>query len=103
MKHLIVANLKAGAKKADDFIEKIKEAFEGLDYEVYETTGPRSVIPYLKEFTLKFFPVKKNGRIYDKDKVYFSPYTKTSAKNLTYKVLNTIINNSLKIKSKLRP
>lgn len=50
MKHLIVANLKAGDKKADDFITKIKEAFEGLDYEIYETTGPRSVIPYLKEY-----------------------------------------------------
>ena len=51
MKHLIITNLKAGAKKnADEFKAKIAEAFEGLDYEIYVTEGPRSVIGYLKDY-----------------------------------------------------
>lgn len=53
MKHLIVINMKAGSKKDDAFINGVKKAFEGLDFEIYETTGPRAVIPYLKEFLTK--------------------------------------------------
>ena len=45
MKHLIIFNPAAG--KANDggvaFEQKIKESFEGLDYEIYKTTGPRAV------------------------------------------------------------
>ena len=50
MKHLIILNQKAGAEKdVKDFEAKVKDAFKGLDFEIYYTTGPRSVIPYLKE------------------------------------------------------
>ena len=51
MKHLIVFNPGAGKENgADAFRALIKEKFAGLDYEVYETTGPRSVIPYLRKY-----------------------------------------------------
>lgn len=51
MKHLIVTNPKAGAKKCACCVEKeIKKAFEGLDYDIYFTEGPRAVIPYLKKY-----------------------------------------------------
>ena len=60
MKHLIVVNGAAGSFDAA-FESKIASAFEGLDYEVYKTTGPRSVIPYLKEYLAK---AKDTVRIY---------------------------------------
>ena len=52
MKHLIVFNPGAGkdAKSADGFRALINEKFAGLDFETYETEGPRSVIPYLKKY-----------------------------------------------------
>ena len=52
MKHLIVFNPGAGKNNdaAEAFRALIKEKFAGLDYEVYETTGPRSVIPFLKKY-----------------------------------------------------
>ena len=51
MKHLIVFNPGAGKDNgADAFRALIKEKFAGLDYEVYETTGPRSVIPFLRKY-----------------------------------------------------
>ena len=54
MKHLIVFNPSAGSNGADEaFRALIKEKFAGLDYEVYETTGPRSVIPFLKDYLPK--------------------------------------------------
>lgn len=52
MKHLIVVNGNAGSFN-EAFEAKIKEAFEGLDYEVYKTTGPKSVIPFLKTYLKK--------------------------------------------------
>ncbi len=52
MKHLIVVNGNAGSFN-ESFEAKIKEAFEGLDYEVYKTTGPKSVIPFLKTYLKK--------------------------------------------------
>ena len=52
MKHLIVVNGNAGSY-TPEFEGKIEEAFKGLDYEVYKTTGPRSVIPFLKEYLKK--------------------------------------------------
>lgn len=52
MKHLIVVNGNAGSF-TPEFEEKINTAFEGLDYEVYKTTGPKSVIPFLKEYLKK--------------------------------------------------
>ena len=52
MKHLIVVNGNAGS--FDQALEeKINEAFKGLDFEVYKTTGPKSVIPFLKEYLKK--------------------------------------------------
>ena len=58
MKHLIIFNPAAG--KANDggaaFEQKIKESFEGLDYEIYKTTGPREVIEFLKGY------LKKNAK-----------------------------------------
>ena len=51
MKHLIIFNPGAGKDNgADAFRALIKEKFAGLDYEVYETTGPRSVIPFLRKY-----------------------------------------------------
>ena len=51
MKHLIVANFKAGKNKnPDEFKKLIEDSFDGLDYEIYETTGPRSVIPFLRKY-----------------------------------------------------
>ena len=63
MKHLIVFNPGAGNSKegADAFKALIKESFAGLDYEIYETEGPRSVIPFLK----KYLPEQKDTvRVY---------------------------------------
>lgn len=55
MKHLLVVNGNAG-HFTPEFEEQINEAFKGLDFEVYKTTGPRSVIPFLKEY------LKKNAK-----------------------------------------
>lgn len=52
MKHLIVVNGNAGGYNPE-FEAKINEAFKGLDYEVYKTTGPKSVIPFLKDYLKK--------------------------------------------------
>ena len=52
MKHLIVVNGNAGSY-APEFEAKIEEAFKDLDHEVYKTTGPKSVIPFLKEYLKK--------------------------------------------------
>lgn len=60
MKHLIVVNGNAGSF-TKEFEEKISKAFEGLDYEVYKTTGPRSVVPYLREYLKK---AKDTVRVY---------------------------------------
>ena len=54
MKHLIVLNGSIVANKPyainKDMVDK---AFKGLDYEIYETTAPRSVVPFLKEYLSK--------------------------------------------------
>ena len=55
MKHLIVVNGNAGSF-SHSFEESINDAFKGLDFEIYKTTGPRSVIPFLKEY------LKKNAK-----------------------------------------
>ena len=60
MKHLIVVNGRAGSYDSA-FEAKINEAFKGLDFEIYKTTGPRSVIPFLKEYLGK---AKDTVRIY---------------------------------------
>lgn len=52
MKHLICVNGNAGSYN-DAFKGKIAEAFQGLDHEVYETTGPKSLIPFLKDYLKK--------------------------------------------------
>ena len=52
MKHLIVVNGGAGGFDPS-FEAKVNEAFKGLDYEIYKTTGPKAVIPYLKEYLAK--------------------------------------------------
>ena len=52
MKHLIVVNGSAGSFDPG-FEAKVNEAFKGLDFEIYKTTGPRSVIPFLKEYLKK--------------------------------------------------
>ena len=62
MKHLIVLNEKAGHEKdVAAFKNLVNSAFEGLDYEIYTTTGPRSVIPFLKEYLQN---KKENVRVY---------------------------------------
>ena len=52
MKHLIVFNAGAGKnnERADAFRAQINESFAGLDFEIYETEGPRTVIPFLKKY-----------------------------------------------------
>ena len=51
MKHLIILNQKAGKEKdVSKFREEIEEAFQGLDYEIYFTEGPRKVIQYLRDY-----------------------------------------------------
>jgi len=60
MKHLIIYNPAAGT--AAGTLEAVKTAFEGLDYEVYETTGPKSAIKYLKEYFQK--NTKDTVRVY---------------------------------------
>ena len=60
MKHLIVVNGNAGGFDPS-FEEKINEAFKGQDYEIYKTTGPKSVIPFLKEYLAK---TKDTVRVY---------------------------------------
>ena len=52
MKHLIVFNPGSGKnnEQAESFRNLINEKFTGLDFEVYETTGPRSVIPFLQKY-----------------------------------------------------
>ena len=55
MKHLIVVNPNAGHFN-QEFEKKMDEAFKGLDFEVYKTEGPRSVIPFLREY------LKKNSK-----------------------------------------
>lgn len=61
MKHLIVVNVNAGGFN-EQFEAQIKTAFEGLDYEIYKTTGPKSVIPYLKDYLKKH--TKDTVRVY---------------------------------------
>ena len=51
MKHLVVLNGSILANKPDVISrELVDKAFKGLDYEVYETTAPRSVVPFLKKY-----------------------------------------------------
>ena len=52
MKHLIIFNSGAGKNKerAEAFRKQIEESFRGLDYEIYETEGPKAVIPYLRNY-----------------------------------------------------
>ena len=56
MRHLIVFNPGAGKnlEGAESFKNQIKASFADLDYDVYETTGPRSVIEFLKEYLNKY-------------------------------------------------
>ena len=54
MKHLIIFNPSAGkGKDGAEFEEVINKNFEGLDFEIYKTEGPRKVIPFLKSYFKK--------------------------------------------------
>ena len=54
MKHLIIFNPSAGkGKDGAQFEEVINKSFEGLDFEIYKTEGPRMVIPFLKAYFKK--------------------------------------------------
>ena len=54
MKHLIIVNQKAGQEKdLEEFKKQIGEAFKNLNHEIYLTTGPRSVIPFLRDYLSK--------------------------------------------------
>ena len=61
MKHLIVVNGAAGSF-TPAFEDQVNKAFEGQDFEIYKTTGPRSVIPFLKEYLKKH--EKETVRVY---------------------------------------
>ena len=56
MRHLIVFNPGAGKnnERAESFRNQINSSFAGLDHDVYETEGPRSVIPFLKNYLNKY-------------------------------------------------
>ena len=56
MRHLIVFNPGAGKnnERAESFRNQISSSFAGLDHDVYETEGPRSVIPFLKNYLNKY-------------------------------------------------
>lgn len=63
MKHLIIVNGAAGkAAQKEALLATVKKEFEKLDYEVYETTAPKSVIPFLKEYFTK--NTKDTVRVY---------------------------------------
>ena len=54
MKHLVIVNQKSGKGRCPVcFAKSIDEAFKGLDYEVYNTTGPKSAISFLKDYFAK--------------------------------------------------
>ena len=54
MKHLIIFNPSAGNNSnGASFEEIIKKSFEGLDYEIYKTEGPRKVIAFLRDYFKK--------------------------------------------------
>lgn len=54
MKHLIIVNGSAGKQtQKEALLATVKKEFADLDYEVYETTGPKSVIPFLKDYFTK--------------------------------------------------
>lgn len=61
MKHLVIVNPNAGTYSLE-FEDSINAAFEGLEMEIYRTTGPRSVIPFLKEYFAK--EQKETVRVY---------------------------------------
>ena len=73
MKHLIVFNGGAGKnnERADAFRAQIEESFKGLDYEIYETEGPRAVIPFLKKYlnehkdTVRIYACGGDGTIHE--------------------------------------
>lgn len=61
MKHLIIVNGNAGSFNIA-LEAKINDAFKDLDYEIYKTTGPKSSIPFLKEYLKKHS--KEQVRVY---------------------------------------
>lgn len=63
MKHLIIINRSSGGENTKaNLSEEILANFKGLDYEVYLTTGPREVIPYLRNYFKK--ETKETVRVY---------------------------------------
>jgi len=70
MKHLIVVNGNAGSYNPE-FEGKIDAAFKGLEYEIYKTTGPKSVIPFLKKYlkdhkeTVRVYACGGDGTIHE--------------------------------------
>ena len=60
MKHLIAVNGNAGNFSLE-FENKINEAFKGLDYEIYKTTGPKTLTPFLRDYLKK---AKDTVRVY---------------------------------------
>ena len=61
MKHLIIVNGNAGSFNIA-LEAKINDAFKDLDYEIYKTTGPKSSVPFLKEYLKKHS--KEQVRVY---------------------------------------
>lgn len=62
MKHLIIVNGKAGSLNGDiSFSQKIKENFEGLDYEIHFTTASKEATSFLRDY---FNSHKEKTRVY---------------------------------------
>ena len=62
MKHLIIVNPSSGKEEAKQNLqEEIERCFKGLDYEVHESTGPKEITSFLKEY---FAKEKELTRVY---------------------------------------
>ena len=79
MKHLIIVNGSAGKQtQKEALLATVKKEFADLDYEVYETTGPKSVIPFLKDYFTKntkgILSIYYVALLYRNDASYFCSY-----------------------------
>lgn len=61
MKHLIVITMHSGREDKVDLKKEILSCFDNLDFEVYETKGPKDATKYLKEYFKKH---KEETRVY---------------------------------------
>ena len=61
MKHLLIMNTHSSSDDKEALKNEILKSFEGLDYELYETKGPKDATKFLKEY---FKKNKEETRVY---------------------------------------